>query len=203
MAFDTTESSAGERPAYESHTSFREYHIRSSGLSNLELILQDKDKPQLHIETSLYNPGKPDITLHHGSDAKGLVLGDVDLKNFSGHYTIELGDAEHGAVVLEELDRIKGFKSQHQFQFIWAEGKRENYVWRHPGEMLLANRDDMELVTDDDESEVVLAKFLKGGGSGGWKSKGALLIREGGGHDWELMVILTSMALIVTRRREQ
>lgn len=203
----TTPSEGGPRTIYESHTTFKEFHISKSGLSNLELVCQTSS-PEVqayHVETSLYNPAKPDITIHAGTDAKGRVLGDVDLKNFSGHYTVELGDVEHEPVTLSELDRVKGWNSRHQFQFMFAGGKRETFVWRHPGEKLLSNRDDLELVTcgeEDDEEEVVLAQYLKSGG-GGWKSRGRLMVREGGGRDWELMVVLTVVALVVSRRREQ
>jgi hypothetical protein len=196
---------------YSSYTTFKEYHISKSGLSNLELVCQDSSSTAYHIETALYNQSKRDLTIHLGQDNKGLVLGNVDLKHFSGYYTIELGDMQHDPVVLEDLDGVKGWNSSHSFEFVFGgengKGKREAYVWRHPGEKLLSNRDDLELVTtcgeEDGEEEVVLAQYLKGGGSHGWKSKGGLLIREGGGRSWELVVILTVLALVVSRRREQ
>ncbi len=94
---------------------------------------------------------------------------------------------------------------QHQFNFKFAGADREAYIWQHPGEALLAHADDLVLVAEDDndEEDIILARYLKGGGSGGWKGKGGLLIREGGGREWELMVILTVLALLVSRRREQ
>jgi len=48
-----------------------------------------------------------------------------------------------------------------------------------------------------------LAQYLKNGGGHRWKTKGGLLVREGGDRDWELVVILTAVALLITRRREQ
>ena len=54
-----------------------------------------------------------------------------------------------------------------------------------------------------EEEDEVLAVYEAKGGEHGWKSKGRLLIKEGGGEQWELMVILTAMALIVSKRREQ
>jgi hypothetical protein len=71
---------------------------------------------------------------------------------------------------------------------------------------LAENRDDLELLVEDEEREdedEVLAVYEAKGGEHGWKSKGRLLIKEGGGEQWELMVILTAMALIVSKRREQ
>jgi len=75
-------------------------------------------------------------------------------------------------------------------------------VWRHPGQSLAENRDDLELVLDpgDDEEEVLLAQYLKGHG---WKGKTILRVREGGGEKWEIMVVLTLLALLVTKNREQ
>jgi hypothetical protein len=161
---------------------------------------------QFYIDTSLFLPSKKDITIHAGTTSKGKVLGDVDLKNFSGHYTIELGDPDVEPVVLEELDRVKGWSSRHQFEFVFGERERDVFLWRHRGRDLAENRDDMELVLEDEEREEedeVLAIYEAKGGEHGWKSKGRLLIKEGGGEQWELMVVLTAIALIVSKRREQ
>jgi len=190
----------------EDTKNFKELQLSKSGLSSLQIDGKDSGHGQYFIDTSLYTPSKKDITLHVGHDSRGKVLGDVDLKNFGGHYTIELGDPNVDAVVLEELDRVKGWSSRHQFHFNRGGKGRENFVWRHRGENLAENRDDLELVFEDEEGEEedeVLAQYERNGGAHGWKSKGRLLIREGGGEQWELMVILTLAALIVSKRREQ
>jgi len=129
-------------------------------------------------------------------------VGDVDLRNFGGHYTIQLKDSDTGAVALEELDRVKGYASRHAFHFSFGGKERQEFVWRHPGQSLAEKRDDLELVLDpgNDEEEVLMAQYLKGHG---WKGKTILRVREGGGEKWELMVVLTLLALLVTKNREQ
>ena len=184
---------------------FKEFFISKSGLTSFSVEVNDAAKTHYHIDTSLYTPSKADITLYAGHDTHGKVLGDVDLRNFSGHYTIELGAPGSDAVVLEELERIKGWSSRHQFHFVFGgneKARRQTFVWRHPGENLAENRDDLELTVDngDDEEELLLAQYVKGHG---WKGKTRLLVREGGGEKWELMVVLTVMALVVSKRREQ
>lgn len=80
------------------------------------------------------------------------------------------------------------------------------FVWRHKGEKFVGNWDDLELVTDrdDDEEEVLVAQYLKKDSEyRGWKSRGKLQVREEGGEEWERMVVLSLMALLVTKRREQ
>ncbi|KAE9380817.1 hypothetical protein N431DRAFT_433056 [Stipitochalara longipes BDJ] len=186
-------------------TQFKELQIAKSGLSGLHIASKD-GRQQFYIDTSLYSPSKKDITIHAGKDSKGKVLGDVDLKNFSGHYTVELGDPHVEPVRLEELDRVKGWSSRHQFEFEFAGRERDVFMWRHRGRDLSENRDDLELVLEDEEREEedeVLAVYEAKGGEHGWKSKGRLLVKEGGGEKWELMVILTVLALIVSKRREQ
>jgi len=190
----------------EDAKNFKELQISKAGLSSLQIDAKDSNHAQYFIETSLYTPSKADITLHAGHDSRGKVLGDVDLKNFSGHYTIELGDPSADAVVMEELDRVKGWSSRHQFHFTFGKRKRQTFVWRHKGERLNENRDDLELALEDEDGEEedeILAQYEKNGGAHTWKSKGRLILREGGGEQWELMVILTVMALIVSKRREQ
>jgi hypothetical protein len=189
-------------------TRFKEFQISKAGLSGLQISSKDPASPhsQFYIDTSLFLPSKKDITIHAGASAKGKTLGDVDLKNFSGHYTIELGDPNVEPVVLEELDRVKGWSSRHQFEFAFGGRERDVFLWRHRGRDLAENRDDLELLVEDEEREEedeVLAVYEAKGGEHGWKSKGRLLIKEGGGEQWELMVILTAMALIVSKRREQ
>ena len=190
----------------EDTKNFKELQISKSGLSSLQINGKDSVHEQFFIETSLYSPSKKDITLHAGHDSRGKVLGDVDLKNFGGHYTIEVGDPNVDAVVLEELDRVKGWSSRHQFHFNRGSKGRQNFIWRHRGENLAENRDDLELAFEDgerEEEDEILAQYEKNGGAHGWKSKGRLLIREGGGEQWELMVVLTLAALLISKRREQ
>jgi len=191
------------RPEESKH--FKQFQVTKTGISNLHITGPEPENKEFLVETSLYHPAKPDITLHSGASSKGKVLGSVDLKKFSGHYTITLSSyPSEDEDTVEEFDRVKGWSSRHEFQFIFGKReKRQTFVWRHRGERLSENRDDLELVVDneDDEEEEVLAQYVKE--SGGWKSKGVLVVREGGGESWEKMVVLTLMALVVSKRREQ
>lgn len=191
----------------EASNRFKDFTIRRSGLSDFQFS-SGSDEHEYYFEISLYNPKKRDVILHFGPSTKEPIIGDADLKTFSGHYTLELGDYEHGPVVLERLDKVKGWSSRHQFEFSFGGAEREMFVWRHKGEKFhdAGNWDDMELVTDrdDDEEEVLVAQYLKKDPEyRGWKSRSKLQAREGGGEEWERMVMLSLMALLVTKRREQ
>jgi hypothetical protein len=214
MGFLTAEDerATDSRPSSLDITSRKEFQFSKSGLSGIQISSKayGKDQPShFYIETSVYLPSsKKDIIIHAGKDAKGKVLGDVDLKNFSGHYTIELGDpkSDRDEVILEELDRVKGWSSKHEFSFTFGQRERQTFVWRHRGQVLSENREDLELVIEDperEEDDEVFAQYERNGGEHGWKSKGHLLLKQGGGEQWELMVILTVMALIVSKNREQ
>jgi len=210
MSSESETTITSDAPPIDTHK-FKDLQITKSGLSGLHIVSKEKDPdPQSHsefyIDVSLYSPSKKDITIHAGSSSKGPILGDVDLKTFSGHYTIELGDPNVEPVRLEGLDRVKGWSSRHQFEFERGGRKRDVFLWRHRGRDLSENRDDLELVLEDEEREEedeVLAVYEAKGGDRGWKGKGRLLVKEGGGEKWELMVLLTVMALIVSKRREQ
>jgi hypothetical protein len=197
------------RPSSLDITTRKAFQFSKSGLSGIQISSKEPSPSNFYIETSLLFPSsKKDITIHAGKDAKGKILGDVDLKNFSGHYTIELGDpkVDREAVILEELDRVKGWSSKHEFSFTFGQRERQTFVWRHRGQNLSENREDLELVVEDEEREEedeVLAQYERNGGEHGWKSKGHLLLKQGGGEQWELMVILTVLALIVSKNREQ
>jgi hypothetical protein len=196
----------------EDSTYFKTFHITKASLGDFHFS-STFDTQEYRGEVSLYNPKKRDVILHLGPDTKGPIVGDADLKTFSGHYTIELGDYIHGPVILECLDRVKGWSSRHAFSFSFGGGERERFVWRHKGEKFVDNGkslnvdwDDMELVTDrnDDEEELLVAQYLKRDPEyRGWKGRGCLQLRSEGGVEWERMVILSLMALLVTRRREQ
>jgi hypothetical protein len=198
---------------------FIEYHVSKTGLSNLRITPESPGKNGgFFVETATYTPSKPDVTLHAGEHAKGKVLGAVDLKIFSGHYTVTLGVGKgEGEVRVEKLDRVAGFATRHQFEFdLEGQGEsgeeaRRRFVWRHPGDSLAVNPGDLELVEeqeldededeDEQDGELVLAQYLLGGVHGR-KDKGRLLVREGYGSEWEVMVLLTGMALVFLKGRE-
>ena len=226
MASNSAPPQAELTPIHPSdHKNFTEYHVSKAGISNLKITPDNPEKGGgFFIETATYTPSKADITLYAGEHAKGTVLGVVDLKTFSGHYTVTVGDPgakeaagskAPGQVHVEKLDRVKGWASRHQFDFdrggLGGDEGRSRFVWRHPGDSLAINPGDLELVEeeeldeDEDEQEgggeLVLAQYLLGGVKGR-KEKGRLLVREGYGSEWELMVLLTGMALAVLKGRE-
>lgn len=204
-------SSTGESKSSVSHLAdlktFKEFQISRSGLSGLHIEGKDAKHAQFYVETSLMLPTKKDVTIHAGHDSKGKIVADVDLKNFSGHYTIGLGDPnDANSYVTEELDRVKGWATKHEFEFTFGGRESQIFLWRHRGENLSENRDDLELVAEDEdreEEDELLAVYEGKGGDHGWKAKGRLLMKGGGGEQWELMVVATLTSLIVSRRREQ
>lgn len=203
----STEESKSSISALADLKTFKEVQFSKSGLSGLQIVGKDAKRTQFYVETSLILPTKKDVTIHAGHDSKGKIVGDIDLKNFSGHYTIGLGDSNDvDSYVTEELDRVKGWSSKHEFEFAFGDRENQIFLWRHRGESLSENRDDLELVAEDEEREEedeILAVYESKGGDHGWKAKGRLLMRDGGGEKWEFMVVATLTALIVSRRREQ
>jgi hypothetical protein len=186
-------------PATDSHK-FKEFVVYKTGLSNLKLCPAGSETPSYLVDTALYTPSKADITLYAGGDSRGKVHGAVDLKKFAGHYEIALGDpSKNKDIAWEPLEVVQYWASRHGFDSEFGEEGVKGFLWRHPGERLSDHPGDMELV-EEESPDHVLAQYVKTG-THSWKSRGNLLVREGYGETWELMVILTAMALVVVKSR--
>ena len=186
-------------PAAEAHK-FKELTVYKAGLSNFKLCPAGSEAPVFFVDTSLYSPSKADITMHAGGDSRGRVLGAVDLKKFAGHYEVALGDpSKNKEINWDPLEVVQYWASRHAFESEFGNGGVKAFLWRHPGERLSDHPGDMELV-EEDNPDYVLAQYVKAG-THSWKSRGNLLIREGYGEAWELMVTLTAMALVVVKSR--
>jgi hypothetical protein len=187
-------------PAHESHK-FKELVITKTGFSNLKLSSAGSENAKFFIDTALNTPGKADITLHTGGDSQGKVLGVVDLKRFAGHYDVAIGDPSVDKdLVWEPLEVVKYWASRHGFESEFGDKGVSSFLWRHPGEKLADHPGDMELV-EEDKPDYALAQYVRAG-THSWKTRGNLLIREGYGEAWELMVTLTAIALVVVKSRQ-
>ena len=187
-------------PANESHE-FKELTVSKSGvMGNLKICPAGSQTATFFIDVSFYTPSKADITLHSGSDSRGKVVGVVDLKKFAGHYEVAIGDLSgKEELVWEPLEVVQYWASRHGFEAEFGDQGVKEFIWRHPGERLSDHPGDMELVKEENP-DYVLAQYVKAG-THSWKSRGNLLIREGYGEEWELMVILTALALVVVKSR--
>jgi hypothetical protein len=57
---------------------FKQFRVLKSGLSNFKVCPLSSDKAHFFVQSSLYTPGKFDVTLHAGNDAHGkLVIGSI------------------------------------------------------------------------------------------------------------------------------
>lgn len=185
--------------AAESHK-FNELIVYKTGISNLKLSRAGSETSVFFVGTALFSPNKVDITIHDGGDSHGKVLGVVDLKKFAGHYEVALGDpSTDKEVTWEPLEAVQHWTSRHGFESDFGKEGVKSFLWRHPGERLADHPEDMELVGEDNP-EYVLAQYVKAG-THSWKTRGNLLIREGYGETWELMVTLTAMALVIVKSR--
>lgn len=178
----------------------KELVVYKTGFSNLKLCPAGSETAAFFIDTALNTPGKTDITLYSGGDSHGKVLGVVDLKRFAGHYEVAVGDPSIDRdLVWEPLEVVKYWASRHGFESEFGDEGVRSFLWRHPGEKLADHPGDMELV-EEEKPDYVLAQYVKAG-THSWKSRGNLLVREGYGEAWELMVTLTAMALVVVKSR--
>ena len=185
-------------PENDSHK-FHEFVVNKTGFSNFKICPVGSETATFFVGTALNSPGKADVTLHSGGDAQGKILGVVDLKRFAGHYEVALGDPNVDKnLTWEPLEVVQYWASRHGFESDFGDTVG-SFLWRHPGERLADHPGDMELV-EEEKPDYVLAQYVKAG-THSWKTRGNMLIRQGYGEAWELMVILTAIALVVVKAR--
>jgi hypothetical protein len=153
-----------------------------------------------------FQPAKPDIRVFAGSDKAAPLVGVV--KMHKREYVIGLGNpkaAEEGneVMVWEGLKRMEKWTYKtYMFEYNHGDGRgRVVYTWRRTKVRMLKYLKEMELRVggvEDGEGELVAL----------WKAEGKSVIlgnlflkeREDGSEEarkmWELMVVLTSQAIV-------
>lgn len=180
---------------------FKELTVNRASPQNLRILSPDSENALFFAANSWFTPCKPHITLHAGPDKSGPVLG-VVYNAHSGPNTIGIGDPESNinSMVWERLTRTsKWTHSTYQFEFIFGEEGRTSFIWQRVNSNPFDDQGDMKLF-EDGKPDVILARY-EGAGVFRWKKRGRMLILDGHGDAWELMVLLTGLALIELSRR--
>lgn len=176
-------------------------------------VTEGPDKtPLYYIETSFLVPGTPDVKMHLGEAKSGPVVGVARFPSmFAKTVQFGLGDPEEGesasAIAWEEMrfEKDAGQPKSEWHLAVTLDGRRRQFRWRHTHdvgpEAYKNSAQNYQLV---DEEDGVLALFenrsLKS-----WSKKGKVSLYKGdaefSGVEWERLVLLTVLTLVVKMRR--
>lgn len=180
---------------------FKELIVHNATVQNLRIVEPGSGKGLFYVTNSTFTPNKPDVTLHAGPDKLGPVLG-VAYTGITATNTIGIGDPENNInnVIWERLSRTsKWTHSTYQFECTFGEEGRKSFIWERVQSNPFDDQGNMELY-EDGKPGVMLAKY-ESVGVFKWKNRGRLFILDGYGGAWELMVLLTGLALVELSRR--
>lgn len=180
---------------------FKELLVNNASMLNLSINYPGSEETVFFVENSIFSPSKPHVTLHAGPDKLGPVIGVAHLSHFSTN-TIGIGDPDSNinSMVWETLSRTSTWThSTYQFEFIFGEEGRKSFIWQRAPSNLFDDQGNMELF-EDGKPNVILARYISVGVFK-WKKRGRMLIHDGYGGAWELMVLLTGLALVELSRR--
>lgn len=179
----------------------RELIVDNASPLNLRLHSPSVEDGLFFVENSTFTPKKPHVILHAGPDKLGSVLG-VAYLSYCGTNMVGLGDPKSNinSMVWENLSRSSTWThSRYQFESIFGEEGRKPFVWQRVRQNPFDDQGDWELF-EDGKPDAVLARYV-GVGIFRWKKRGRIFIHDGYGAAWQLMVLLTGMALIELSRR--
>jgi len=180
---------------------FKELLVNNASPRNLRIFSPASADGLFYVVNSSFTLNTPHVTLYAGPDKSGPVLGVAYLNHIGGN-TVGIGDPKSNinSMVWERLSRAsKWTHSTYQFEYIFGEEGRKSFIWQRLRPKVFDDQGDMELF-EDGKPDVVLARY-ESVGVFKWKKRGKMLILDGYGDGWELMVLLTGLALVELSRR--
>ncbi|EAW10923.1 uncharacterized protein ACLA_065570 [Aspergillus clavatus NRRL 1] len=188
----------------------RLYHIYNS-LWRHDYNVSTGDKaPLYHVNNSSLTPKKPDLTIHAGTSISAPVVAVCKFLHFSRHFKVGLGDPQSpNSVTWEDLVCLSFVHVRYRFQMTVDTGngiERRPFVWKHTYSVgvgdtkpsLLTWRN-FKLV--DEATDQLIAVFTSN--SWGYKKSGKLELHANFGQEFDLMVIITGLALYERQRRQR
>jgi hypothetical protein len=196
-----TENASAELKTYGVYSTKWHFNLRIHDQHNVPLYF---------IENSSWTPHKPDVSLHAGSEKTDPVLG-VARFEASGDMKVGIGDinANDGLAMIWE-DVTKKSRIKHS-QYEWSMNlpgrhERRTFVWKRTHHFGLEDEPNSaksawtNLKLFDAQTGKVVANFARNGTSWGGKV-GKFVIRADYGEEWELMMLLTALAIVEKVRR--
>ena len=179
---------------------------RTTSYTNWTVTLPDKT-PLYYIRTSMFRPGRPEITMHAGGYRDGPIVGVSNFVKFSSGSKLGLGDPANPLnMSWEDLTKESSMDhSLYRLDFTFRshdanEPQRRSFRWKRthsvgvksskPSKFGLMN---FKLV--DEATGELLAVFANNGLKS-FKKQGKFQIHKDYGQDFDAMIILSGMTLL-------
>lgn len=207
-------SSASEHPPSNDleSSSSRLYHIYHSAI-RYDYRVMDANKNQLYyVYNSHLTPKKPDITFHAGENNKAPVAGVCKFMKFSQQYKVGLGDPDRaGDMIWEDLEGQNLAHSKYRWSmsvplpsggterrwFLWTRTHSQAVEGESPSAFSMRN---FKLV---DELTGQIAAIFTSNAFKSFRKNGKLQVASGYGPDFDLMVLITILAIYEKTRRRR
>ncbi|PLB49615.1 hypothetical protein P170DRAFT_357589 [Aspergillus steynii IBT 23096] len=198
---------SGTVPAPDGSRLYNIYHTVLH--HHYDVTLADKT-PLYHVENSLIRPKKPDLTVHGGMDESAPIVAVCKFLHFSRHLKVGLGDPQNiSDVQWEDLVCMNYQLTKYRWQMTmrspYGEVIKRSFVWKRTHSVgvedskpsILSSRN-YKLVNE--QTDRIVAVFTSNSLKSFTKC-GKLQIHADYGREFELMVILTVLALYEKQRR--
>ncbi|RHZ43597.1 uncharacterized protein CDV56_101447 [Aspergillus thermomutatus] len=184
------------------------YHIYNT-LFRHDYSVHNADKEQLyHVHNSTWTPKKPDLSIHAGTSTQAPVLAVCKFLHFSRHLKVGIGNPETpNSVNWEDLVCLSHLHARYRFQiFLHSEHgvERRSFIWKSTHSVGVGDTKpsifswrNYKLV--DEATDRLIAVFTSN--FWGYKKSGKLEIYANYGQEFDLMVIITAVALYEKQRR--
>ncbi|GFF42823.1 hypothetical protein IFM46972_07001 [Aspergillus udagawae] len=186
----------------------RLYHIYNT-LFRHDYNVHNANKEQLyHVHNSTWTPKKPDLSVHAGTSAEAPVLAVCKFLHFSRHLVVGLGNPETpNSVDWEDLVSLSHLHARYRFQMSLNSEygvERRAFIWKSTHSVGIGDTNpskfswrNYKLV--DEATDRLVAVFTSS--IWGCKKSGKLEIYANYGENFDLMVIITALALYEKQRR--
>ncbi|EEQ29575.1 hypothetical protein McanMca71_007401 [Microsporum canis] len=201
---DTQLSAPGDLGAGEDHRIYNVYNTTS--FTNYR-ISQSNDKSTLYyVRTSIFTPGKPEITFHVG-ERGGSIVGIANFLKFSSHSKIGLGDpADTVNMVWEDFKKESVDHSKYRFEMT-VKGERKGFLWKRTRsigvEGSVPNKFSESNFKLLDEGTGELLGIYSTNGIKSIRKMGKFQLNRNYGPEFDLMFLLTGMALLEKLQRRK
>lgn len=176
-------------------------------------IVPDGEEPLYKIKNCPYPGAAPDLALHDGPDLTAPILAMCHMPKFSRHFKIGFGDpAGPEPVIWEDFIKPKKSSCERRISVVFSslgsisetgDGERQEFIWKHtrhvgvPGKNLHAHSLRNRKLVDERGEVIAIWTYDTTIGVAGW-----LQINVDRGRDFDVMVMITALAICERIRRQ-
>jgi hypothetical protein len=195
----------------------RLFHVYNTFSHSLNIATEDK-KHLYYVNISMFTPGKPDVTLHAGSDRSAPIAAVCKFIRLSANMNVGLGDPKDpNNVIWEALTKENWDHSKYRWEMtihsqktMYAGGglgERKAFLWKRTHHVGIGNSmpsmlSERNFKLEDAQTGELIAVYADNGIKS-FKKCGKFQINVDYGSDFDSMVLITGLALLEKERRRK